>query len=174
LAIGPTKQTNHLTITRGFTLIEILVVVVIISIIIAATSFVLKDSANGQAVRSSVNILRQRLSLAQQEAILSSSALGFSVTQSGYQFYELDQTLHNANPTWIAITRQKSLIFQPWPRKIDLHLSIANIDDVLIPDDIPQTPMIILNSGGTLSPFTLSINNFVIHGGQNGSITIEK
>ena len=158
----------------GFTLIELLVVIVIIGIVIAAATFFLKDSGQGQTVRSAVNSLQQRILLAEQRAILTGSPLGFAVSQSGYQFYQLTPPAADGSVQWQLITTDRVLAYQPWPRRVAPVLNINGQGDVSIPTQLPAQPMIILNASAMMTPFQLTLDHFTLQGQLNGDIQIEK
>ena len=81
---------------RGFTLIEILVVLVVAGIVIAAVSpnFVEDDR---QTLKHSAERLAALLEQAQDEALVTGGALAWSTIEGGYRFWHLDND-HNWAP----------------------------------------------------------------------------
>lgn len=73
----------------GFTLIEVLVVVLIITVMIAVASVNLLRGPEDQ-VREEAERLALLLQTAQQEAVLQGQVLAFSAGRDGYRFLRLD------------------------------------------------------------------------------------
>jgi general secretion pathway protein H len=159
---------------NGFSLIEVLVVLVIIGVVVAAVTFSIHVKNNGQAVRSAANIVRSRLLYAEQQAVIQSATLGVAFTQDGYQFYRLVDNTDQAQFTWQVITHQQALNFQPWPHEVKLSLTLPNEPNALIPNQLPKAPMIVFAASGTITPFTLMIGHYKIVGKYSGEVTISE
>jgi type II secretion system protein H len=153
---------------RGFTLIELLVVVLIISIMIGIISVMINRSSRGGDVRSEVNILKARLLYAEQVALTTAQPIVFSVSKKDYQFYIL-----NTQDQWQTFNQNNSLSHHEWTQHFDLTLQLPNLSSSFVPDTLPNTPMIIFNPAGGVTPFTLTINGFTLIGKYNGNITLE-
>lgn len=164
------KLQRHLS--KGFTLIEILIVVVIIGVVIAAVALSINNSDRGQAAKTATNLLRARMLFAQERALIKSSTIGLAISQQGYQFYTYENTPPQEVMYWQKITDPKALAYQTWPKSFTLNLSLPNIANAAIPNQLPQQPMIVFNPGGGTTPFTLHINGFKIVGHANGEIDI--
>ena len=158
----------------GFSLIEVLVVLVIIGVVVAAVTFSIHVKNNGQAVRSAANIVRSRLLYAEQQAVIQSATLGVAFTQKGYQFYRLVDNTDQAQFTWQVVTAQQALSFQSWPHEIRLSLSLPNEPNALIPNHLPQAPVIVFAASGTITPFMLMIGHYKIVGKYSGEVIISE
>lgn len=157
---------------RGFTLLELLIVLVIIGVVIAAVALSIHNFGSSQESRSAANIFRARTMYAEQNAIIQSTTIGLAISQAGYQFYRLQN-----KPPSEVITWQKSTIdalrYQAWPTSMDLRLSLPGNANALIPNEPPEQPMIIFNPSGGVTPFILKIDHFTVRAKANGAINIE-
>ncbi len=157
---------------NGFTLLELLIVLVIIGVVIGAVALSIHNSDNGQKVRSAANILRARLLFAEQQAIVQSTVIGFAVSQQGYQFYRLQDKLPQMKLLWRPIKHEAALKFQTWSGDFNIALALPNNPNALVPNTLPEHPVIIFDSGGGVTPFTLRLDSFVIKSKANGTISI--
>lgn len=79
-----------MTRARGFTLIEVLVVVLLMVIVVAMVGLKVGGD-EGRAVRQESDRLAMLLLAAQQEAILEGRVLALKLQDSGYEFQGLDE-----------------------------------------------------------------------------------
>lgn len=92
---------------RGFTLLELLVVVVVLSI--ATGLIVVKGTpGDGNLLQSDAKQLAQLLRIAQQEALLKSKAIRFVAGNSGYEFQEL------TGARWVPVQTEPALRPRTW------------------------------------------------------------
>lgn len=140
---------------NGFTLIEIMVVVVIISVLMGAVALSfprdLKDLAGEQADRLQALV---RLSL--DEAVLQSRELALGFNEGGYQFYQQE------NNAWVPFTEGP---FKPRHLPANL-LGELYLDDISVRLEKPENthPQVFILSSGEMTPFAY---RFVIPGKQD-------
>ena len=88
---------------HGFTLIEILIVLVIVAVVTVAAT--LNFSNVNQARRNQIAIqqFRRVIIAAQQQAILQPAILGLQFTSRGYQFFNYQEGLNDQPGKWVAL-----------------------------------------------------------------------
>ena len=156
---------NNMRLNRGFTLIEIAVVMLVIVIVLGIVSVNLEPDSES-AVRDEAKRLVLLLRTAQEEAILQGKMLAVAFEAQGYSFQVLDDKNE----------------FQPLPQ-----------DDVLRPRPLPQgieissvdiegapetgTPRLLLLPTGELPPFTITFERgeirWQVQGLPTGKITAQ-
>jgi general secretion pathway protein H len=157
---------------NGFTLIEILVVLVIIGIVVAAATLAISKFPRGQDARTTANILRSRMLAAEEQAVVQSVSIGFAMSQAGYQFYQLN-TRADGTTTWQVMTTPATFTFQKWPRFLPLQLDLPPNTNVFIADDFPPQPNIVFDPSGGITPFILHLNKFTLEGKLDGTIELQ-
>ena len=90
---------------RGFTLVEMLVVLVIMGLL--AGTVVLTWPAGG-ALRDDASALAARATLAAEESILSGTAMGLDVSAQGYAFYRME------NGAWREVDDERAFRRHVW------------------------------------------------------------
>ncbi|MGD9887950.1 MAG: GspH/FimT family pseudopilin [Halothiobacillaceae bacterium] len=78
-------------ISRGFTLIEVMVVMVIIAILVTAVGLSLKGDRAGEALGDEAKRLSALLNLAREEAVMRDRDLGLVLNHDGYFFVQRDE-----------------------------------------------------------------------------------
>ena len=131
---------------RGFTLMEILVVMFIVTLLAGLTLTLLPGFARSADLDAEARRVELLLDMAGHEAALDSVELGFRLTQTGYEFLQYD----HAAQTW-----QKA--GSPFhERRLPEGLRFRLLGDDAAPllqgEDLP--PVLILSSGET-TPFRL-------------------
>lgn len=143
---------------KGFTLLEILAVVVIIGITITFASLSLGSRAGEDRLASEAERLQALLVLAADEAIVQGEEIGLLVAADGYAFYHLQEN------QWTAF-EQGSLRERSLPAGMTLYLASDGQEDVQIPlpkdqgknPDKQPSPQILMLSSGELTPFVLQL-----------------
>lgn len=132
-----------MNINKGFTLIEILIVLVIIGITIGFAIIAFGDFGASRRILFSAEQLANALKLAQQQAILEGSTLGLRIDSQSYQILKFQ-----APSQWKPMTNKGVFKITYFPENTYVQLK----ENTLLPQNIPA---IIINSTGDITPFTL-------------------
>jgi len=159
LVIG--MQNKH-----GFTLIEILVVVLIIGITLGFALLAFGDFGRQRRIVMAAEQFVNYVKFAEQQAILETSTLGIKIYQNRYQLLRLQPS-----EQWEALSQNS--IFQPhfFPDGTIIHLDG--------PRNTALEPQLIINSSGDITPFTLHFgvdekpSVAVVMGKHNGVIALQ-
>lgn len=170
-SILPLKKKGERLHQQGFTLIEILIVIVIISIIssVAILSIgINKDKQLDSISDQLINIF----TLAEQEALLEPATIGFVLTPNSFQFYTYTKKGADESP-WEAITGT-TLGTHHLPDDVQITLKIQGKTVKGV------EPKLILSPSGDITPFVLYISRkgvaprYKIVGTANGNIKKER
>jgi len=129
----PLRTKNH----KGFTLIEILVVIVIISITIGLV--VVNISTGGPEEKAEQEIIRlqQLLRFAHQQSVIRAQEYGVRFYTTGYRFMQYDEE----SQQWADIQKDRLLRSRAIPEPLELNLYIDQLS-VDIPDNTDEDPVI--------------------------------
>lgn len=153
---------------KGFTLIEILIVMVIISIV--STVAVLTISFNQKKqIQTLANQFVNSITLAQEEAMLRPATIGLALTNDTFQFFEFSFD----KKKWLPI-HQKSLSLHRIPDTMQISLQMQG-------ENIPLNgePKIIFSESGDISSFIIFIGkkgsspSYQVIGNANGEVKSE-
>lgn len=170
----------------GFTLVEIMVVVVIIGIMLSFATLSIGDRAVVDKLDTEAERLEQLFRLAQEEAELKGHQLGFRYTDLRYQFLMV-----SPEGKWVPVPEgplRERLIpvplefalrveDRPVPPAQELPVAVSEMDANNAPQPEPQ---VLILSSGELTAFTLDIraagidSSYRIGGTLLGRITLER
>ncbi len=136
---------NKKTSSDGFTLIEIMVVMIIISVILSFATLSIGNAGLAQNLKQERQRLASLLKLASQEAIMQSKEMGISFKTDGYRFYVLQ------GQEWQAITGRDN-IFRPRTLPQGIQIDIRLDGEPIIETD-NSMPQVLLLSSGEMTPF---------------------
>jgi general secretion pathway protein H len=140
---------NSIPRFRGFTLIEILVVLVIIGMMLA-TVVIKAFPDERQTLRQEADRLGLLLEQARDEAFLSGHSVAWSIDKQTYTFWRL-----NAERRWAPIAGNQTLRLRTLPASISLtELTINAVK-------IPVSEHLIFSPSGLNTPFTATLE---LHG----------
>ena len=136
---------------HGFTLVEIVVVMVIIAIVITMTTI---NIGNPQVkrIKQSSNQVATLIQLAKEQAIFNSQDYAISVWDEGYAFYILGEE------GWKLVANDRIFRARELPDglKFDLHLDGLK---VILAQEDKEKPQVFITSDGEISPFKLDITD---------------
>ena len=135
---------------QGFTLIEILIVLVIITIMAGLTVAGLSGFARGADLETETRRLELLFSMARNEAMMDSVQFGFRRTDQGYEFLKFD----DGSRRWESAAAP----FHERTLPEELRITVrAETEGFRLPgEDLP--PVLILSSGET-TPFRILLES---------------
>ncbi|XQW84804.1 type II secretion system minor pseudopilin GspH [Thalassotalea piscium] len=153
--------------SRGFTLIEVMIVIVIIGLMVAAVQFSFSGNKPETKLQQESVRFAGVFDLAAQYGLLNNIELGLVVTTNNYEFVGYDGT------QWVALSDIASLALYQLPENMTLTISFDDLspdDNSLISrelfesedeegfslendDEKPIVPQVYILSGGDITPF---------------------
>jgi len=134
---------NHYKIS-GFTLIEVMVVIVIISVILSFATLSIGDGGQARKLEQEAQRFVSLLRLASQEAIMQAKEMGVSFDVDSYSFYVLQEQ------KWLALTDDT---FRPRFLPQGMRTEIRLEGEPIVLNETKNTPQLLLLSSGEFTPF---------------------
>jgi len=155
---------------RGFTLLELLAVIVIIGIIISMATLSIGQNTS-RIVQDEVERLHGLIRLAGEEAVLQGRELALEFNRDRYRFLESD------GKDWLPVEEDPMLRERPLPDAVELTLMLEGIETSF--EDKKNLPRIFILSSGELTPFnrTLKIaegEEYSLQGLINGKLVLTR
>lgn len=153
---------------KGFTLTEILIVIVIIGLILGFASLAFGDFGKSKRLLFAVEHLQNTLELAQQQAILNTSTYGLQINNNSYQILKF-----NNQSQWVPASVKG--VFKTYYFPSD---TLVTLQSALSPSS--SAPEIILSPTGQMTPFTLTFGTpqekevALLIGQVNGDLQVTK
>jgi general secretion pathway protein H len=140
--------------TSGFTLLELLVVVVIIGIITSMAVISVNVLGGDHEMQQEAERLQAILVQAREDALLQSRDLGLRIDETSLEFLEYD----GRNERWRAVLGDPLLRERTLPAGLRLRLRLEDRDVQLKPrqpatERDPIYPQVILQASGEIVPF---------------------
>lgn len=167
---------NNLSPQRGFTLIEVLVVMLIIGITVG---FVTLSVGTGGAERQGEEEARRLAALVElgrQEAVLRYEELAIEFRPDGYRFLRLEG---EKEQKWTPMGDDELLRRRELPGGLELSLAIEGESVRLSTDPEKPTPQLFLLSSGEASPFAVTLETpdhkaaWRVSGAEDAAVTVE-
>lgn len=159
---------------RGFTLLELLVVLVIIGIVVSFAVLSVGDGGRAAVVKREAQRLEGLLQLVSQQAVMQSRNYAVEFDPDGYSFLELDQSTNR----WTPVKDDNTLRARKLPQGLTL--------DVHLQDQPGQQlgrkrhkPMVMLLSSGEMTPFDATLSaggkagGYRLSGDMLGHVTLK-
>ncbi len=137
---------------QGFTLIEILVVVVIVSVLTVMGVQMVSSGSVERNLQQHGKILQSLMNYACDQATFVNRPFGVKFSNNGYTFSQF------FNQQWQMLDTDKVQYYQELTDGSVLQLQIDG-QSVVLTDELPQNPQVMCDSSGQLSDFTLTISD---------------
>ncbi|NOQ91000.1 MAG: type II secretion system minor pseudopilin GspH [Gammaproteobacteria bacterium] len=111
-----TNVTAQITRQHGFTLLELLVVVVIVAILFTYTTLAIRSDSAEDIIKKEAHRMERLLQLALEETILRGEEYGIEVFTDGYRF------LHFTENQWLPVNDDKILRARDLPLNMELEM----------------------------------------------------
>lgn len=149
--------------SRGFTLLELLVVMVLIAILTAAAISTLKFVAKSADAKTEAHRVAALAGLAAEEALLTGREYGMRIDDEEVVFLLFD----DAAGQWQLLADDDTFHPRPVPDAVEFDLVIEGQAISLTPpneedtgeedEDLAEPPQVIFLSSGEITPFTLTV-----------------
>lgn len=146
LATG-TWKAKPATATRGFTLLEIMVVLALIGIITSFAVLSVRHGSLDEQLQDEARRLAALIELNRDEAIMLNEQRGLQFDSNGYQFLR-----YSDDDEWIAIESNNASFQRRLADIIEVNLSVEGRPQVLSAE--PEFPQILLLSSGETTEFS--------------------
>lgn len=156
-------SSNH----RGFTLVEVLLVIVVSGLIVSIASLVLDGGNGAKHLKRQVQSLEKTFRLAADEATYSGTHLGFSIHENPQPKQWLLSWYQWQDDRWLPFNDPGSSAFstQSLPTHIQLalwvegeHIALEQITSQISSNN-PVQPQVIFYNSGEITAFSLTLNN---------------
>ena len=145
---------------KGFTLVEILVVVVIMAVVIALAVLSIGVTGRDSQLDEESRRIEGLLDILHERALLEGRDFGLRIEPTGYEFavYQADRD------RWLTLNDEQEFRHRNLPKGVTFQLKLDSIDVVLKPverdalnDQPPPSPQVAIAASGEGTPFKLTL-----------------
>lgn len=124
---------------NGFTLLELLVVVVIVAILFTYTTLAIRSDTPEDIIKKEAQRMERLIQLALEESILRGEEYGIEIFLDGYRFLRFDVTEN----LWLPLSDDKLLRDRELPLDMELEMSLEETEVVINLAADPMTEQIL-------------------------------
>ncbi|MES9901050.1 MAG: type II secretion system minor pseudopilin GspH [Sedimenticola sp.] len=143
------KSSRACRCESGFTLIEIMVVVVIIGVMLSLASLSLSGDRREDLLREEARRLHALIGLARDDAIVNLHSVGFSVSENSYRF------LLKKKGLWQPFAADQVFKQRSLSHGMGLNLEVEGVEVVDGVKTVKLLPAVVFWSSGEVTPFSL-------------------
>ncbi len=152
---APSIQDN-----RGFTLVEILVVVVIMAVVISLAVLSIGVTGRDSQLDDETRRIEGLIGLLHERAVLEGHDFGMRIEPSAYEFVVYDPN----RDRWLMMDQEHEFRHRQLPQGVTFELQLDSqtvvlkaIDRNLASDQVPPTPQVAIAASGEGTPFRLTL-----------------
>ena len=146
--------------SRGFTLIEILVVVVIMAIVISLAVLSISVTGRDGQVDQEGQRIGGLIAMLHERALIEGRDFGLRLEPSAYEFVTYD----NRRARWMPLDQEREFRRRTLPPGLGFQLDLDSRQVVLVPNDpnlssdaTPPSPQLAIAASGDSTPFRLTL-----------------
>lgn len=153
--VAPAKQPAFgrlFALQRGFTLLELMVVLVIIGVLLSFVGLSTGGDSRAEQMQREATRLVALIDMASEQAVLRSEQLAIRFGDGDYEFMLLQAG------KWAALQDDGPLRGRELPRGIELRLELEENPPPGLQAEDAEAPQVFLLSSGEMTPFTLTFS----------------
>ena len=128
----PEKSVQYYSRENGFTLLELLVVVVIVAILFTYTTLAIRSDSPTDNIKKEAQRMERLIQLALEESILRGEEYGIEIYLDGYRFLRFTEN------QWLPLSDDKILRDRELPLDMELEMRLEETEIVI---DLASEPM---------------------------------
>lgn len=169
--MGPAlRQRNNVRRSRGFTLLELLAVLVIIGVIVSFAGLSVGQHAS-RTLQEEAERLNSLLRLASEEAVLQGQEFALQFSLKDYRFMTFD------GEQWQPIEDDNMFRARELPPGLEVELELEGVKAGFGDEEHP--PRIFILSSSEMTPFALTLRMadeeaYTLEGSLNGKLTLTR
>jgi general secretion pathway protein H len=146
--------------SKGFTLVEILVVIFIMAVVISLTLLTVSSTGRDSQLDEESRRIEGLVGLLHERAVLEGRDFGMRIEPTAYEFVVYD-TVHER---WMMLDQEREFRHRQLPKGISFQLQLDSQDVVIKPIDrilpsgvAPPAPQVAIAASGEGTPFKLTL-----------------
>jgi general secretion pathway protein H len=146
--------------SRGFTLVEILVVVVIMAVVISLAVLSIGVTGRDSQLDEETRRIEGLVDILHERALLEGRDFGLRIEPTAYEFVVYDPN----RDRWLTLNEEHEFRHRDLPKGVTFQLELDSVTVVLKPiernlssDDPPPPPQVAIAASGEGTPFRLTL-----------------